>query len=166
MNSTLSPRALEAQLQLAVGRHQGAAHDESNYKILDEEFKLILDRYPHLFAKPNIGLGCGAGWWPALEDAFIEITGILNTYVGLSFNTAQIKEKFGGLRFYYDLHRKKGCTLTDELEKDAREAIDAAVQKAENMAGVACEVCGQRGVRGGKHWLKTLCETHMSMHDR
>jgi hypothetical protein len=98
-----------------------------------------------------------------LEDCFADITGILNTYQGMWFNAVQIKEKFGGLRFYYDTGRTDGSQLTDELLADAREKIDIAVQVAEDKADKACEVCGQPGTRRTGGWLRTLCDTHEAM---
>ena len=59
---------------------------------------------------------------------------------------SQVKEKFGGLRFYYD---------------GGDEYIAGLVEMAEVWAENSCEVCGAPGknsnVRG---WLQTLCETH------
>lgn len=57
----------------------------------------------------------------------------------------QIKEKFGGLRFYYD---------------GGDEVIDGAVRMAEAMASRTCEVCGRPGERRGGDWIQTLCDGH------
>ena len=61
----------------------------------------------------------------------------------------QIKEKFGGVRLYID-------------GGDYR-----YIQGVENMleywCGSTCEVCGDHGARtnrGGRGWLKTVCEAH------
>lgn len=58
---------------------------------------------------------------------------------------AQIKEKFGGLRFYYD---------------GGDDYIAGLVEMAESWAGHTCEVCGQPGKSRDLSWLKTLCEEH------
>lgn len=163
MSSTVSPLALDAQERvyaLHASRNYDSVASEQLYKIINEEWEAILARYPLLFAGDNIGLSAGVGWWPALEDAFNEITGILNTYQGLGFNAVQIKEKFGGLRFYYDCGRTEGSQLSDELLQEARAKIDHAVMEAERKASTACEICGQPGTRMGKHWIKNLCEEH------
>jgi hypothetical protein len=55
----------------------------------------------------------------------------------------QIKEKFGGLRFYVN-----GGTPT----------IYGAIHMAESMSFRICEHCGNPGKTGGKGWIKTLCE--------
>lgn len=57
----------------------------------------------------------------------------------------QIKEKFGGLRFYYD----GGC---DE--------IHGMVTMAEVWAHHACETCGNVGTQRSGGWIRTLCDKH------
>ena len=60
-----------------------------------------------------------------------------------------VKEKFGGLRFYYDDHSKSS------------EYIFGMVTFAENMSEVTCERCGRPGIfRGELPWFKTLCNEH------
>jgi hypothetical protein len=61
----------------------------------------------------------------------------------------QIKEKFGGLRFYYaggDAH------------------ISGMVDMAESWAGHSCETCGNKGERRSGGWMRTLCDTHEAEH--
>lgn len=57
----------------------------------------------------------------------------------------QIKEKFGGLRFYYQ-------------GGDAE--VHGMVTMAEAWAGFSCEVCGERGERRNSGWIRTLCDVH------
>jgi len=159
MNSTVSPRVLEAQEAIRKAWKAGLPVD-GLYAVVNEEWNAILARYPRLFAGDNIGLGAGVGWWPALEESFAEITAILEKHPGLGFNAVQIKEKFGGLRFYYDTSVAKDCTLSEESKGFARQMIDQAVERAEAKASVACEVCGQPGKRRGGGWIRTLCDEH------
>ena len=56
---------------------------------------------------------------------------------------AQVKEKFGGLRFY--------CDNTDDY-------ILGAIALAESLSYRACEACGAPGLRRPGGWIKTLCE--------
>jgi hypothetical protein len=59
---------------------------------------------------------------------------------------AQVKEKYGGLRFYYD--------YGDEF-------IAGLVEMAEIWAERTCEVCGEKGsLRGDLPWIRTLCDEH------
>ena len=57
----------------------------------------------------------------------------------------QVKEKFGGLRFYYN---------------GGDEYIDGVVAMAESMSYRTCEVCGAPGTLSGDRWVRTLCEEH------
>ena len=57
----------------------------------------------------------------------------------------QIKEKFGGLRFYYH---------------GGDEQIHGMVRMAELWAGRSCEKCGNKGARRQGGWIRTLCDTH------
>lgn len=58
---------------------------------------------------------------------------------------AQIKEKFGGLRFYYD---------------GGDEHISGMVRMAEIWAGRSCETCGNKGKIRHGGWVRTLCDEH------
>lgn len=57
----------------------------------------------------------------------------------------QIKEKFGGLRFYYH---------------GGDEQIHGMVRMAELWAGYTCEKCGNKGTRRHGGWVRTLCDEH------
>ena len=63
----------------------------------------------------------------------------------------QVKEKFGGLRFYYD---------------GGDEHISGMVTMAESWAASTCEVCGNPGKYRGKQWFYTACDEHTSEKDR
>lgn len=58
----------------------------------------------------------------------------------------QVKEKFGGLRFYYD---------------GGDDMIYGMVRMAESWAANTCEVCGEKGeLRNDHNWLYTACDNH------
>lgn len=57
----------------------------------------------------------------------------------------QVKEKFGGLRFYYD---------------QGNEYISGLVSMAEAMSYVTCEVCGDSGKVRKNGYFRTLCDCH------
>ena len=57
----------------------------------------------------------------------------------------QIKEKFGGLRFYYD---------------GGDEQVFGMVRMAESWASTICEQCGEPGKLRGGGWIQTLCDKH------
>jgi len=58
---------------------------------------------------------------------------------------AQVKEKFGTLRFYYS---------------GGDNVIDGMVRMAESMSGVTCKECGNSGKSYGGGWITTLCAEH------
>lgn len=57
----------------------------------------------------------------------------------------QVKEKYAGLRFYYD---------------GGDDEIGAAVTFAEMLSERTCETCGAPGKVRGQGWLYTACDTH------
>ena len=57
----------------------------------------------------------------------------------------QIKEKFGGLRFYVD---------------NASDRIYNFIDFAETLSNTTCEICGSPGGHSGGFWIKTLCKKH------
>lgn len=58
---------------------------------------------------------------------------------------AQVKEKFGGLRFYY---------------RGGDDVIRGMVRMAESWAARTCEICGSPGELRSGTWLRTLCDEH------
>ena len=62
----------------------------------------------------------------------------------------QVKEKFGGLRFYYE---------------GGDEQIYGMVRMAESWAAKTCEECGSKGMLRGKGWLYTACDLHSKSED-
>ena len=66
---------------------------------------------------------------------------------GRPFHVLQVKEKFGGLRFYPNYNN---------------DAIYALIEAAEIESLHTCEVCGQPGKRSGVSWFQTTCEEHVS----
>lgn len=92
---------------------------------------------------------CQAGWYPLILDLDNKIGSIEPGY-----RVDQIKEKFGGLRFYYDQ-----MSINDEN----RERVDKLVDAAETKAFTTCEVCGVSDssvTTSGPYWMKTLCADH------
>jgi hypothetical protein len=57
----------------------------------------------------------------------------------------QIKEKFGGLRFYYN---------------GGDDHIRGMESMAESWANRSCETCGNKGERRAGGWMRTLCDIH------
>ncbi len=86
------------------------------------------------------GFECGDGWYQLILNLCEEIEKIK---LADGFMVVQVKEKFGGLRFYTSF-------VTGELEK--------LIRKAEDASFTICEVCGNDGEPSHLGtWARTLC---------
>lgn len=85
------------------------------------------------------------GWYQLVIDCDAELAALNDKYQPL-----QIKEKFGGLRYYF--------TPSADTTAEQRDAMYGVVAKYEAIATKTCEATGKPGVLmksiGG--WLKTL----------
>jgi hypothetical protein len=89
------------------------------------------------------GRSCHAGWSDLIQPLEDELLRLGGTIV-------QIKEKFGGLCFYYRLPRR--------ISKDAKAAFARRVRQACDASFTICETCdkpGELGSDGG--YLFTAC---------
>ena len=86
------------------------------------------------------GAEIGQGWMPLVTELLDKLKSI-----GWDGNILQIKEKFGGLRFYIDTGSDRAFDLIDEYE---------------NKSFSICEICGDPGKLIGHGWLMTRCEKH------
>ena len=114
--------------------------------------KKMEERFPKMFAEPYGGFCCSEGWWPILESLCGQIQHHINwknkqSEVVPQVTVAQIKEKFGGLRFYYN---------------GGDDYISGLVSMAESWAGLSCETCGAPGKSREGGWIKTLCDEHFN----
>jgi len=112
--------------------------------------KRMEEKYPKMFSQPYGGFAVGEGWWPVLQALCSNIQHYLNwknkdSEVVPQVVVAQIKEKFGGLRFYYD---------------GGDDRIQGMVSMAESWADKTCETCGKPGTRRSGGWIRTLCDEH------
>jgi hypothetical protein len=106
------------------------------------------------------GFAHGAGWFDLVWRLCEQIEPIvlageadtreweapLDTAKQPPFEVYQVKEKFGGLRFYCNSHS---------------EAILTLVQRAQAQSFHTCDICGHRGIlRKGSGW-RTRCDEHI-----
>lgn len=127
---------------------------ENDYDVFAERME---KRFPAMFSGPYGGFAVGAGWWPIIEAVCSNIQAHLDHRNSLFKNYPdqhkpveqvvidQIKEKFGGLRFYY---------------AGGDETVYGMVRMAEAWAGRSCEDCGNVGKRQGTGWIRTMCDFH------
>lgn len=112
--------------------------------------KRMTEKYSAMFSEPYGGFCVGQGWWPIIEELCTNIQSYINwknrnEQVVPQVVVGQIKEKFGGLRFYYD---------------GGDDSVYGMVRMAESWASKTCETCGKPGHQRSGGWIKTLCDEH------
>ena len=123
-------------------------------------------KYPKIFAQRNLpmtetcmcwGFSCGDGWYKILDSLCYQIQNYIDWKQEQKEKygrgegckqvvAVQVKEKFGGLRFYYE---------------GGDEHISGMVRMAEEWAVNTCEKCGETGkyqVTNGWHYV--ACDKH------
>ena len=84
---------------------------------------------------------CYEGWYPLIKKLIEDLI-----QLGWNKQVTQVKEKFGGLRFY--------------INEGSNEVHDR-ITKAEQESYTICEMCGSPGeIRRDIGWYRTLCESH------
>jgi len=108
----------------------------------------LLEKYPNLYRQYYLsmrdtcmcwGFECRDGWFNIIDDLSKKIT-----ETDPDVQAAQVKEKFGGLRFYIDGGSEEVRKLIDEAEEESYKT---------------CEKCGTKeNVSQTKTgWIFTLC---------
>lgn len=94
------------------------------------------------------------GWWPVLDvgEGWRELLENLHQElieVAPDYQLHQVKEKFGGLRFYFDANIKNDAAI---------ERAQDIVDKYEDLSWKVCEITGKPGkVVSRDGWRKVLC---------
>jgi hypothetical protein len=101
------------------------------------------------------GIETGDGWYDILDETMSKIQYFCDLCSKddreVQLVAAQIKTKFGSLRFYVDIYGE------NEIEN---KILNDFVDKAERKSFGLCEVCGKQGKRNNSGWIETLCEEH------
>lgn len=126
------------------------SEDLESYEVFAKHME---EKYPKMFAQPYGGFAVGAGWYPILEALCSNIQHYLDWInknhekhpVVPQVTIAQIKEKFGGLRFYYD---------------GGDDKIQGMVRMAEAWADAVCEDCGAPATKKTTGWIRNVCDKH------
>jgi hypothetical protein len=82
-------------------------------------------------------LGVGVGWYPLIADLIKKLVAL-----GWDKQVCQVKQKFGGLRFYIN---------------SGSEQIHELIDQAQRKSHTICEHCGQPGDLRAGSWDITLC---------
>ena len=105
------------------------------------------------------GMCCRKGWFRILDNLCASLEPKIRGWVDQNPDKeshpriSQIKEKFGGFRFYMTEISLKN--VGEELSKE----IYSLIAQAEEESYTVCEFCGVSGeLRKDLPWKKTLCE--------
>lgn len=118
-----------------------------------EHTNYLFTKYPTLYQQHTLpmqetcmcwGFECGDGWFSIIDNLSKRINEI-----DPDVEAVQVKEKFGGLRFYIG-----------PVAKATADKVYDAISKAENLAYKTCEYCGStKNVKQTTTgWIKTLCK--------
>jgi hypothetical protein len=83
----------------------------------------------------------GNGWLGMIKQLIEDLI-----KAGWNKEICQIKEKFGGLRFYIN---------------EGNEEVWKLISEAEKKSYQICETCGEPGEPENTGWIKTACTAHM-----
>lgn len=121
----------------------------------EELSKKLTLKYPKLFRKINTGeeyteedkyfysFACGNGWYTIIDELCASIEQELEFRKIDDLCVLQVKEKFGGLRFYTNI---------------SNDVITGMIMLAEGLSYRTCEVCGTtKNVGWISGWITTLC---------
>lgn len=109
---------------------------------------------PLLFQeREDFPFACGQGWHSILFQLCRDIEALISAMTEEErcedgqclYAVAQVKEKFGGLRFYMHQYPDGAHELISQAE-------DACLR--------TCETCGAPGVLRRTGWVSTLCDAH------
>ena len=131
----------------------------------DELDTLLVQKYPKIFRDRHKsmqetcmcwGFAHGDGWFEIIDAACADIQNHVDwkrrqhpEMTDEEFDAehqviaAQVKEKFGGLRFYVD---------------NCDDYVRGVIAMAESMSYRTCESCGDSGHRRSGGWVRTLCD--------
>ena len=116
--------------------------------------KEIFNNYPKIFRQHTLppsqtamvwGLECGEGWMNLIDTLCHDIQTYIDENHTEQIEATQVKQKFGGLRFYYRPYNK---------------IIDELIHKASEDSFDTCENCGDiKDVQlSKKGWITPMCK--------
>lgn len=114
----------------------------------------LCKRYPAIFSvnvsdtQQLFGFECGDGWFLLIDAACALIQRYIDKTATHQMVASQVKEKFGGLRFYY---------------RQGSDYATSVVGLIDLLSEHVCEICGAPG-KGVTlcGWMQTRCSAHAS----
>lgn len=139
--------------------------------------KQLKARFPYMFAGENIGFSFYRGWFPLFAKLCEDIDALLGDDKR-GFHWVQLKEKFGSVRFYWQMtgHAQQlqvtvfSESGVAELSKHHRDStlggqIEALVREATVATRSRCIVCGEAATLDqSDSYVLVLCQHHTAQH--
>lgn len=120
-----------------------------------KDFEKLITDYPNLFkGQPRCGIYVSNGWFNLVDRLCSELEHHIQQLPEELRNDCyctQIKEKFGGLRFYVN---------------HSTPFMDGAIALAECMSYSICEECGAPGTRRMGGYIQSLCNKHFKAREK
>lgn len=91
------------------------------------------------------GFECGDGWHDVIHNLCVDIMSYCNSTGYPVPRAAQVKEKYGTLRFYVD---------------QGDDHIYDLIEHYSTVSRRTCETCGKIGRMRGDGWMTVSCEEH------
>ena len=166
---------------------------------MDERLqKKLVIRYPEIFRDYGgdirytcmaWGMECGDGWFELLNRMCHDIIKLAKNK-DIKVIAHQVKEKFGGLRFYFGIESEytilkrldtkirnllfshklgipywKIIKFRRKFYKTIEEKISERIEQAEWESEITCESCGHPGKIRGGGWVYTACDNCNKKYD-
>jgi hypothetical protein len=119
----------------------------------------LYEKYPEIFKQKDLpkqqtcmcwGITCGNGWYVLIDELCANIKNRIENVrrnypdVEILCEATQVKEKYGGLRFY---------------TYGGDEYINGLISMAESMSYNICSECGDKSTpQSERGWIYTLCD--------
>lgn len=113
---------------------------------------ILLDIPEHIWQQCEAYKECPKGWWETVK----KVEAVL---LAESIQIRQMKEKFGGLRVYWDWPEEWN-DLEDETFHNKCEQIELLINVADWVCQRTCMVCAEEGTLRKENWINVLCEEH------
>jgi hypothetical protein len=120
----------------------------------------LFEKYPKIFRQNDLpmqqtamcwGIDTGDGWYNIIDTLCSQIQWHIKHNLdkdedpeAVNVEATQVKEKFGGLRFYYI---------------GGNDFISGLACMAESMSEKTCEECGSPGTQNDVGWIRTQCDS-------
>lgn len=118
----------------------------------DQNEEYLFNKYPKIFAQKDLsmyetamcwGIDCGDGWLKIIDELCEKIQARCDEEGYTHVQATQVKEKWGGLRFYMNV---------------ADDYIYRLIDEAERASEITCEICGEPGKLYTDGWYTVRCE--------